>query len=235
MSPASHQRNQGAGSQDPAPEGESMTSTDLLPSWIEILITPRPQMSKARERYVYYPNTAEVPESQAVNIRNRSYAIRAEVEIPAGGAEGVIFNHGSRFGGHGLYMKDGRLHYLYNWLGEIEQKISSSKPVPTGASTLSAIFTKEGENPPHVANGTLALYIDDEKVGEGKIRTQPGKFSIGGEGLTIGRGSGELVTGDWTFAWPWTFTGTVKRVVVDVSGEVSIHHEREAQAMLMSE
>ncbi len=43
------------------------------------------------------------------------------------------------------------------------------------------------------------------------------------------------VTGDWTFAWPWTFTGTVKRVVVAVSGEVSIHHEREAQAMLMSE
>jgi arylsulfatase A-like enzyme len=200
---------------------------------LEIILTPRPQMTKPRERYIYYPDTAEVPESQAVNIRNRSYAIRAEVEIPAGGAEGVIFNHGSRFGGHGLYMKDGRLHYLYNWLGVIEQKVSSSKPVPAGASTLSAIFTKEGENPPHVASGTLAIYINDEKVGEMKIRTQPGKFSIAGEGLTVGRGSGEPVTGDWTFARPWTFTGTVKQVVVDVSGEVSIHHEREAHAMLM--
>ncbi|HEY6409545.1 MAG TPA: hypothetical protein VIY29_18960, partial [Ktedonobacteraceae bacterium] len=178
-------------------------------SGVEILTTPRPQMTKPRERYIYYPNTAEVPESQAVNIRNRSYAIRAEVEIPAGGAEGVIFNHGSRFGGHGLYMKDGKLHYIYNWLG-VEQKVSSSQTVPSGASTLSAIFTKEGENPPHVANGTLAIYINDEKVGEMKIRTQPGKFSIGGEGLTIGRGSGEPVTDDWTFAWPWTFTGTVK-------------------------
>jgi len=206
---------------------------DRLP--LEIVLTPRPQMTKPRERYVYYPNTAEVPESQAVNIRNRSYAIRAEVEIPAGGAEGVIFNHGSRFGGHGLYMKDGRLHYLYNWLGVMEQKVSSSQPVPAGALTLSAIFTKEGENPPHVANGTLALYINNEKVGEGKIRTQPGKFSLAGEGLTIGRGSGEPVTGDWTFAWPWTFTGTVKRVVVDVSGEVNLNHEREAQAMLMRE
>jgi arylsulfatase A-like enzyme len=206
---------------------------DRLP--LEIVLTPRPQMTKPRERYVYYPNTAEVPESASVNIRNRSYAIRAEVEIPAGGAEGVIFNQGSRFGGHGLYMKDGRLHYLYNWLGEIEQKVTSSKPVPAGAVTLSAIFTKEGENPPHVASGTLALYINDEKVGEMKMRTQPGKFSLAGEGLTIGRGSGEPVTGDWTFARPWTFTGTVKRVVVDVSGEVSIHHEREAQAMLMRE
>jgi arylsulfatase len=204
-------------------------------SAVEILTTPRPQMTKPRERYIYYPNTAEVPESQAVNIRNRSYAIRAEVEIPASGAEGVVFNHGSRFGGHALYVKNGTLHYVYNWLGIIEQKISSSKPVPTGASTFSAIFTKEGENPPHVANGTLAIYINDEKVGEGKIRTQPGKFSIAGEGLTVGRGSGEPITDDWTFARPWTFIGTVKQVVVDVSGEVSIHHEREAHTMLMRE
>lgn len=76
-----------------------MTSTDLLPSWIEILMTPRPQMSKARDRYIYYPNTAEVGEGAAVNTRNRSFAIRAEVEIPASGAEGVIFAHGSRFVG----------------------------------------------------------------------------------------------------------------------------------------
>jgi arylsulfatase A-like enzyme len=206
---------------------------DRLP--LEIILTPRPQMTKPRERYIYYPDTAEVPESQSVNIRNRSYTIRAEVEIPVGGAEGVIFNHGSRFGGHGLYMKDGRLHYLYNFVGIFEQKVSSSKPVPAGVSTLSAIFTKEGENPPHVANGTLALYINDEKVGEMKMRTQPGKFSLAGEGLTIGRGSGEPVTSDWTFAWPWTFTGTVKQVIVDVSGDVSIHHEVEAQGMLMRE
>jgi hypothetical protein len=65
----------------------------------------------------------------------------------------------------------------------------------------------------HVGNGTLAIYIDDEKVDEGKIRTQPSRFSIAGEGLTIGRGSGEPVTDDWTFARPWAFTGTIKRVV----------------------
>ncbi len=202
---------------------------------VEIFLTPRPKMTKPRDRYVYYPNTAEVPESAAVSIINRSFAIRAEVEVPAGGAEGVIFNHGSRFGGHALYVKDGKLHYVYNWVGITEQKVSSSKSVPAGASTLSAIFTKEGENPPHVANGTLAIYIDDEKVGEGKIRTQPSRFSIAGEGLTIGRGSGEPVTDDWTFARPWAFTGTVKRVVVDVSGEVNINLEREAHMMVVRE
>ncbi len=204
-------------------------------SALEILTTPRPQMTKPRERYVYYPDTAEIPESQAVNIRNRSYSIRAEVEIPAGGAEGVVFAHGSRFGGHAIYMKDGKMHYIYNWLGDIKQQVVSNKAVPTGASTLSAIFTKEGENPPHVANGTLAIYINDEKVGEMKMMTQPGKFSIAGEGLNVGRDGGEPVTGDYPGEYPWPFTGTVKRVVVDVSGELNINHEVEAHAMLMRE
>jgi arylsulfatase len=202
-------------------------------SALEILLTPRPQMTKPRERYVYYPNTAEVPESQAVNIRNRSYTIRTEVEIPAGGAQGVVFAQGSRFGGHALYVKDDRLHYVYNWVGEIEQKISSGKSVPTGASTLSAIFTKEGENPTHVANGILAIYINDEKVGEGKIKTQPGKFSLAGEGLNVGRDGGEPVTSDYPGNYPWAFTGTVKRAVVDVSGELKIDHEVEAHAMIV--
>jgi arylsulfatase len=202
---------------------------------LEIVLTPRPKMTKPHDRYVYYPNTAEVPEAAAVSIINRSYAIRAEVEIPASGARGVMYAHGSRFGGHALYMKDDSLHYVYNFVGSFEQKISSSKPVPTGASTLSAIFTKEGENPPHVANGTLALYINDEKVGEMKIRTQPGKFSIAGEGLNVGRDGGEPVTPDYPGEYPWPFTGTVKQVVVDVTGEVKINHEVEAHAMLMRE
>src|SRR6266699_6687897 len=98
-------------------------------------------MTKPRERYVYYPNTAEVPESQAVNIRNRSYAIRAEVEIPASGAEGVVFAQGSRFGGHSIYVKDGKLHYIYTWRGDIKPQVVTNKSVPTGASTRSAVFT----------------------------------------------------------------------------------------------
>jgi arylsulfatase len=204
-------------------------------SALEIITTPRPQMTKPRERYVYYPDTAEIPESQAVNIRNRSYSIRAEVEIPDGGAEGVVFAHGSRFGGHAIYMKDGKMHYIYNWLGDIKQQVVSNKAVPIGASTLSAIFTKEVENPPHVANGTLAIYINDEKVGEMKMMTQPGKFSIAGEGLNVGRDGGEPVTGDYPGEYPWPFTGTVKRVVVDVSGDLNINHEVEAQMMLMRE
>ena len=90
---------------------------------LEILTTPRPVLSPDRNRYVYYPDVAEVPESQAVNIRNRSYALGALVDIPAPGASGVIFAHGSRFGGHALYIKDNRLHYVYNFLGMDEQQV----------------------------------------------------------------------------------------------------------------
>ncbi len=105
----------------------------------------------------------------------------------------------------------------------------------TGASTFSAIFTKEGENPPHVANGTLAIHINDEKVGEGKIRTQPGRFSLAGEGLNVGRDGGEPVTPDYPGKRPWVFTSTVKRVIVDVSGELKINLEVEAYTMLIRE
>jgi hypothetical protein len=70
---------------------------------------PRPELSKPRTRYTYLPGGAEVPEAQAPNIRGRSYTIAAEVGIDAEDAGGVLFSQGSRFGGHALYVKDGKL------------------------------------------------------------------------------------------------------------------------------
>jgi arylsulfatase A-like enzyme len=206
-------------------------------SAIEILTTPRPVLTPPRNRYVYYPGVAEVPESQAVNTRNRAFGIGALVDIPAAGAEGVIFAHGSRFGGHALYIKDNRLHYVYNFVGSIEQSVVATKDVPVGEKLiLAANFEKDGEDPPGVATGMLALYHGEEKVGEARIKTQPGKFSIAGEGLCVGRDGGEPVTGDYPGAHPHTFTGgTIHRVAVDVSGEPYIDLEREAAAMLARE
>jgi arylsulfatase A-like enzyme len=206
-------------------------------SALEIMITPRPVLSPPRNRYVYFPDTAEVPESQAVNVRNRSYSIGAEVDIPAAGAAGVLFAHGSLFGGHALYVKDNRLHYVYNFVGMQEQKIVATEDVPTGEKLLlSASFDKDGEDPPHVSTGILSLYHGEKKVGEARINTQPGKFMIAGEGLCVGRDGGAGVTDDYPGEQPWRFTGgTIRRVVVDVSGEPYIDLEREAQAMMMRE
>ncbi len=204
---------------------------------LEILLTPRPVLSPPRNRYVYFPGTAEVPESQAVNVRNRSFAIGALVDIPSPGAQGVLFAHGSPFGGHALYVKDNRLHYVYNFVGMSEARVVATADVPTGTNLiLSASFDKQGEDPPGVAVGVLSLWHGDTKVGEGKIKTQPGKFMIAGEGLCIGRDGGAGVTTDYPGELPWAFSGgTIRRVAVDVSGEPYVDLEREAAAMLMRE
>jgi len=172
-----------------------------------------------------------------VNIRNRSYTIGAQLDIPAPGAEGVIFAHGARFGGHALYVKDNRLHYVYNFVGMFEQKVTATEDVPTGENLiLSASFDKDGEDPPGVATGTLSLYHGDRKVGEGRIKTQPGNFELAGEGLCVGRDSGAAVTDDYAGEAPHRFTGgTIKRVAVDVSGQPYVNLEREAAAMLARE
>jgi arylsulfatase len=204
---------------------------------VEVLTTPRPVMSAPRDVYVYYPDMSEVPESQAVNVRNRSYSIGALVDIPQPGAEGVLFAHGSRFGGHALYVKDNRLHYVYNFVGNEEQHVTATVDIPTGENLiLSASFDKDGEQPQGVANGTLSLYHGETKVGQGRIKTQPGKFAIGGEGLCVGRDSGEAVTDDYPGAAPWRFTGgTIKRLQVNVSGKPYVDVEREAVAMMSRE
>jgi hypothetical protein len=169
-----------------------------------------------------------VPESAAVNIRNRSYTITAEVDVAGQDASGVLFSHGARFGGHALYLKDGVLKYVYNFVGDKEQIITASKAVPTGKVLLTAAFVRENKELP--ATGTLTLYINDEQVGAGKIMTQPGNFSLVGEGLNVGIDPGVPVTDDYDGSRPFMLTGgKIARVLVDVSGEPYVDLEHEAQ------
>jgi arylsulfatase len=210
---------------------------------VEVLTTPRPQMSPPRDQYIYYPGTLEVPEAVAVSVRGRSYKIVAEVEIKTPEASGVLFAHGHMFGGHALYIKEGKLKYVYNYLGENEQMITSDADVPTGKVVLGLEFVKEklqairNSPVPNQCIGSATLYINDKKVGEFKdMATQLGKFALCGEGLNIGREGGAPVTLDYSGVQPWAFTGgDIKRVVVDVSGEAYVDLELEAMAMLSRE
>ena len=198
-------------------------------SAIEILGAERPQLSQPRAQYAYYPGGAALPESVAPNIRNRSYTIAAELEIDTPEASGVLFSQGSRFGGHALYLRDGKLKYVYNWLGIHVQTVEADAPIPTGHVYLSASFDRENTELP--AQGTLSLYIRDEKVGEQTIITQPGKFGLGGGGLVIGRSGTEQITDDYAGDAPWPFVGgTIKRVLIDVSGEPFADLAQEARA-----
>ncbi|MFC9556581.1 arylsulfatase [Rhodococcus sp. NPDC056960] len=205
-------------------------------SAVEILGTSRPQLTAARNRYVYYPDVAAVSEWQSVNTRGRSFVIGALVDIPEPGAEGVLFAIGSRFGGHALYVKDNRLHYVNNFVGSEEQMIVGSEDIPTGTDLiLSASFDKDGQKPT-ATEGILSLFHGDHKVGEGRIKTQMGAFAIAGAGLYVGRHPGEPITEDYPGESPHRFTGgTINRVAVDVSGEPYLDLEREAALMLMRE
>jgi arylsulfatase A-like enzyme len=195
---------------------------------LEILTTDRPQLTKPRNRYVYYPGGAEVPESVAPNIRNRSYTIAVEVNVDREDAEGVLFAQGSRFGGHALYLKDRKLKYVYNWVGQFEQIVESTEPVPTGHVVLSASFEREGDAMP--AQGTLTLHVREQAVGQDTIKTQPGKFAIAGEGLNIGKEGAEPVTDDYPGQYPWAFVGgTIVRAAIDVSGDPFVDLAQEAK------
>ncbi|HEV7494745.1 MAG TPA: arylsulfatase, partial [Baekduia sp.] len=143
---------------------------------------------------------------------------------------------GSSFGGHALYVKDRRLHYVSNYVGALEQMVVGEEDIPAGANQiLSAAFEKDGGDNVS-ATGLLTLYHGEKQVGQGRIKTQLGAFAIAGEGLRTGRDGGNPVTRDYPGERPWQFTGgRLRTVAVDVSGEPYVDLEREAVAMMARE
>ncbi|MGE0687918.1 MAG: arylsulfatase [Dehalococcoidia bacterium] len=184
----------------------------------------------ATDTYVYYPDTAPVPEAAGPNIRNRSFAVSAAVNIQSPETAGVLFSQGTRFGGHVLLVKDQRLHYVYNFLGIEEQHISAGEPLSSGPQVLGADFTKEGEEPRGVAFGTLRLYMNDRVVAEGRIRTQPGSFGLGAF-ITIGRSSSDAVAGD-LMGSSYFSGGSIDHIAVHTRGAHYVDVEKEALAAM---
>ncbi|WP_249522046.1 arylsulfatase [Microbacterium sp. ER1] len=199
----------------------------------EILTVPRPQAEAPRERYVYFPGTAAVPESVAVNVRGRSYKIIADVILEQG-AEGVLFAHGSRFGGHSLFLKDNRLVYVYNFLGIPPEQSFTSDELAPGPHTLGVEFVREGAGEHGESVGTATLYVDDRAVASGPMRAQVGKFTLCGDGLCVGWDSADPVSAQYANPFPFT-GGTLLGVAVDVSAEQYLDMELEAAAMLSRE
>jgi arylsulfatase A-like enzyme len=200
---------------------------------LEQLGIPRPSEEPPRDRYIYYPDTAPVPEGVAVNVRNRSFKILANVEIVEPDAAGVIFAHGSRFGGHTLFIKDHKLHYVYNFLGiPPEQHFISSEELKPGKYTFGMEFTKQSNGPHGESVGSMKLYVNDGVVAEGPMKTQPGKFTLSGDGLCVGYDSGDAVSKEYTT--PGRFHGgTIQGVGVTVEKASYVDLEKEAQRALM--
>jgi arylsulfatase len=218
--------------------GEEADKNQVLPlddrTAIEQLGTERPSDEPARDRYMYYPDTAPVPEGVAVNVRNRSYKILANVEVTASAA-GVIFAHGSRFGGHALFVKDHKLHYVYNFLGiKPEQHFVSNVALTPGKHSVGLEFTRDKAGPNGESLGSAKLYIDDKVVAQGPLKTQPGKFTLSGDGLCVGFDSGDAVSQE--YKTPGRFAGgTIFFVGVSVEKAAYEDLEKKAQRMLAVE
>jgi len=199
---------------------------------VEILGTPRPSDEPPRDTYIYYPDTEPVPEGVAANVRGRSYKIVANVEV-TDKTEGVIFAHGSRFGGHALFIKAGKLYYVYNFLGIApEQVFESNVALKPGKYTVGMEFEKTGTGEHGAIMGETKLYIDENVVASGKMRTQPGKFTLSGDGLCVGYDSGDAVS--MLYKAPGKFTGgKIQGVAVSVKGEPYVNLEAEAKRKAM--
>jgi arylsulfatase len=197
-------------------------------------VVERPQLTRERQRYVYRPHTSPAPENVAVHVLNRPHTITAHVDV-SDGAEGVLLSHGGVSGGYSLFIKDRKLHYVYNYVGEREFHLESAVEVPRGRTELR--FEFEPTDGPDLRAGRGApgrgkLFINGDLVAQSDISaTMPLIISLG-EGLTCGRDENSSVSS--LYQPPFEFKGgTLSDVVVDVSGE-HVRDEKAEQKTAMS-
>jgi arylsulfatase len=200
---------------------EEATKNQALPlddrTSLQLIGIERPKEEDPKDAYTYYPHTSAVPGSVAVSIVGKSYKMVANVEITDANASGVIFAHGSRFGGHSLFIKDHKLYYVYNFLGIKEQQLVSGA-LKQGQYTFGMEFTKEKTGEHHESIGTTKLYVNDKEVGSAPMTVQVGPFTLVGDGLCVGFDSGDPVSKQYQS--PGEFKGgTIQFVTVSTGKE----------------
>ena len=136
----------------------------------------RPYLSVDRKNFTYYPDTAEVGIGAAVELRGQSFSVLAEVTVDTTGAEGVLFKQGAGHGGHVLFVQDGRLHYVYNFMGEDEQRVSAPDPIPLGSHVFGVRYERTGTvEGSHTPLGDVSLYVDGDVVATRTGRAGPSR------------------------------------------------------------
>ncbi len=176
-------------------------------------IAGRPDLMGGRTSLTVYPGMTHMTENTFINVKNRSHTITAEVEIPQGGGEGVILAQGGRFAGWSLYMKDGRVSYVHNWVGKERYTITAPDPLAPGKATIRYEFTYEGSKPG--SGGTGVISVNGQKVGEGRIgNTTPFLYSAD-ETADVGMDEATPVTEDYAEG-DNAFTGKIEKVTVEL-------------------
>ncbi len=206
-------------------EAEKYNVLPLDGTFLQRAFVERPKASKDREQFVYYPGLSVVPTFNTPPVINRPHSITADLDIPEG-AEGVLLAQAGYTGGFSLYVQDGRLRYVHNYVGKHLYEVVSEEPLPTGPVTVR--FEFEVTTPPSILEGRGAgglgqLYFDGRLVANTEIPiTTPILFGL--EGLSCGYDAGAAVVP--TYKPPFTFTGTIHKVIVDVSPELIIDDDQ---------
>jgi len=167
-----------------------------------------------------YPGMTRLNENVALNTKNRSYQVTAEIDVPDGGADGAIVVQGGRTGGWGLVATEGKLAYHYNFCGLQSTTITADEALPTGTHQVRAEFAYDGGGIGR--GGEVTLYVDGTAAGSGRVeRTHPLYYSFD-EGLDLGLDSGMPVFEGYTTP-KGRFTGTIAWGQVDLGDDDHSH------------
>ena len=172
----------------------------------------RPSLIGGRTKLEYFPGMVGLPDGSSPPMLNKSWRITADIELPDGSGNGMIVTHGGVEGGYGLYLRDGKPTFVYNFLGAERPTFAAKDPLPKGRTQLVVNFAYDGGG--IAKGGTISMTANGAKVAGGRLeRTIPNQFTLG-EGLDIGMDVGSPV--DFTYKLPFKFTGKIEKVTIDL-------------------
>jgi arylsulfatase A-like enzyme len=174
----------------------------------------RPSLTGDRKAFTYYPGQVALPSEAAPRTLNKSWTLTASVETSDGGNEGMIATHGGIVGGYGLYVREGKPTFVYNYLALDRTTVAASEPLPSGKAEIKVEFAYEGKPGELGKPATVTLSVNGRKAGEAKLtHTVPVQYSLG-EGFDIGEEASSPI--DFTYKPPFKFTGKIDKVVVEL-------------------
>jgi len=179
----------------------------------------RPTLIKGKSQLLF-SGLGRLPENVVLNTKNKSHTVTAEVVLPEKDANGVIVAIGGGFGGWSFYIKDGRLKYCYNMFGYWRYYTGASATFPAGRHQVRMEFAYDGGGLGR--GGGVTLYVDGDKVAEGRVdHTEPMTFSLD-ESLDVGYESGTTVAEDYT-ARTSKFNGKINWIQLDQGADDHDH------------
>jgi len=179
----------------------------------------RPQLIKGKTQ-ILFGGMGRLSENSVVSIKNKSYAITADLDVPKSGAEGVIIAQGGNLNGWSLYAKGGKLKYCYNFFGIEVTFVEATQPIPAGKHQVRMEFKYDGGGT--AKGGGVTLYVDGKSVGQGRVeKTVPMAFSAD-ETCDIGKETGSPVSPDYGPTGN-EFSGEVNWVQIDLEKDDHDH------------